>query len=57
MGTSITKCKTESLGELAVWLGKLKQGLFINLEVWDGEGYWREVHEGGDICIPMADSC
>ena len=28
--------------------GKLKQ---------DGEGDGREVQEGGDICIPMADSC
>ena len=53
MGTSITKCKTESLGELAVWLGKLKQGLCVNLEGWDGKGD----QEGGDICIPMADSC
>ena len=26
-----------------------------NLE--DGVGGGREVHEGGDICIPMADSC
>ena len=32
MGTSITKCKTESLGELAVWLGKLKQGLCVILK-------------------------
>ena len=23
----------------------------------DGEGDGREVQEGGDICIPMADSC
>ena len=22
-----------------------------------GGGRWREVQEGGDICIPMADSC
>ena len=31
--------------------------LCINLEEWDGEGDWREVQEGGDTCIPMADSC
>ena len=31
-------------------------GLYINLEVWDGEGDGREVHKGGDICMPMADS-
>ena len=43
--------------EFAVWLRKLKQGFCINLEVWDGEGDAREVQKGGDICIPMADSC
>ena len=43
--------------EFAVWLWKLKQGLCINLEGWDGEGDGREVQRGGDICIPMADSC
>ena len=39
------------------WLRKLKQGLCVNLEAWDGEGYGREVQKGGDICTPMADSC
>ena len=28
-----------------------------NLEGWDGVGCGREVPEGGDICIPMTDSC
>ena len=28
-----------------------------NLEGWDGVGDGREVQEGGDIYIPMADSC
>ena len=32
-------------------------GACIDLEGWDGEGDGREVHKGGDICIPMADSC
>ena len=36
---------------------KLKQGLCINLEVWDGETDGREVQKGGDICKSMADSC
>ena len=36
---------------------KLKQGLCINLEGWDREGDGREVQKGGDICIPIADSC
>ena len=32
-------------------------GICVNLEPWDGEGDGREVQKGGDICIPMADSC
>ena len=28
----------------------------VNLEVWNGEGDGREVQEGWDICVPMADS-
>ena len=55
--TYITICKIDSQRELAVWLRKLKQGLRINLEGWDGEGDGKEVQEGGDICIPMANSC
>ena len=37
MVTYITICKIDSQGEFAVWLRKLKQGLFINLEGWDVE--------------------
>ena len=36
--TYITICKIDSQREFAVWLRKLKQGLCINLEGWDGEG-------------------
>ena len=57
METYITVCKIDSHWEFAVWLRKLKQGLCINREEWDGEGDGREVQKGGDICIPMADSC
>ena len=57
METYITICKIDSQQEFAVWLRKLKQGLCINLEGWDEEGDGREVHEGGGICISMADSC
>ena len=57
METYITICKIDSQWEFAVWLRKLKQGLFINLERWGGEGDGREFQKGGDICIPMADSC
>ena len=53
METYITICKIDSQRDLAVWL----RGLCINLEGWDGEGNGREVQKGGDICIPMADSC
>ena len=44
-------CKIDSQREFSVWLRKL------NLEGWDGAGDGREVQKGGDICIPMADSC
>ena len=57
METYITICKIDSQWEFAVWLRKLKQGLCINPEGWDGEGDGREVQRGGDICIPMTDSC
>ena len=57
METYITICKIDSQWEFAVWLRELKQGLCINLEGRDEEGDGREVQDGGDICIPMADSC
>ena len=57
METYITIFNIESQWEFAVWLRKLKQGLCINLVGWDGERDGREVQKGGDICIPMADSC
>ena len=53
----ITICKIHSQGEFALWLRKLKQGLCINLEGWDGEEDGREFQEGGHVCMPMADSC
>ena len=52
-----TYIKIDIQREFAVCLRKLKQGLCFNLEGWDGEGNGRKVQEGGDICIPMADSC
>ena len=57
METYNTICKMDSQWNFAVWLRKLKQGLCINLEGWDGAGDGREFQKGGDICIPMADSC
>ena len=51
METYITIRKTDSQQEIAVWLRKLKQGLCIKLEGWDGEGDGREFQKGGDIYI------
>ena len=57
METYITICKINSQWEFSICLRKLRQGLCINVEGWDGERDGREVVEGGDICIPMAESC
>ena len=57
METYITICKIDSQRVFAIWLRKLKQGLGINREGSDGAGDGREVQNGGDIHIPMADSC
>ena len=43
METYITICNIHSQRKLAVWLRKHKQGLYINLEGWDGKGDGREV--------------
>ena len=57
METYIAICKIDSQQKFAVWLRKLKQGLCVNLEGWDAGGDGREVQKGGDICIPISDSC
>ena len=57
MKTCITICKLNSQQEFAVWPRKLKQGLCINPEGWDGTRDGREVQKGGDTRVPMADSC
>ena len=51
METYITICKIDSPREFDVWLRKLKQGLCVNLEGWDGEGDGREFQKGGRIDI------
>ena len=51
--TYIAICKIDSQLEFALWLRKLKQGLRINLERWDGVGDGRKIQKGGDMCIPM----
>jgi len=57
METYFAICKIDSQREFAVWLRKLKQGLCIYQEGWDGEEDGRELQKRGHICIPMADSC
>ena len=49
--TYITICKIDSLQEFSVWLRKLKQGLCIKLEGWDGAGDGREVQKGERIYV------
>ena len=49
--------KTDSQWEFAIWLRELKQGPCDNLEGWGGEGDGGEFWEGGDMGVPMADSC
>ena len=56
METYITICKIDSQQEFAVWLRKLKQGLCINLEGWNGEGDGRAVQKVGTY-VYLADSC
>ena len=36
--TYITICKIDSKWEFVLWLRKLNQVLYINLEGWDGQG-------------------
>ena len=57
METYIIICEIESQWEFSVCLRKLKQGLCINLEGWDGAGDGRELQKRGGIYIPLADSC
>ena len=47
METCITICKIDSQQEFAAWLRKLKQGLCVNLDGWDGERDGREVQKAG----------
>ena len=49
--------KIDRQREFAVRLRELKQGICDNLEVCDREGDVREVWEGGDMGVCMADSC
>ena len=57
MGTYTLLCNLDSQCEFAAKFRKLKPGLYNNLEEWDWVAGGREVQEGGNTCIPMADSC
>ena len=61
METYITICKIDSQWEFVVSgnsnRGSVSTCLRVDTEGWDGEGDGREVQEGGDMCILMADSC
>jgi len=57
METYITVRKIDKPTGICCMAQETQQGLCINLEGWDGERDGREVQNGGDICIPMADSC
>ena len=35
----------------------MKRGLCNNLEGWERAGGVRDAQEGGDMCIPVANSC
>ena len=48
-----TMCKIDNQWEFALWLRELKQGLCDRLK----SGVRREVWEGEDMGVPMADSC
>ena len=48
---TLTICKIDSQWEFAVGCREL------NPERWDGVEDGREAQEGGDIYIPMVDSC
>ena len=51
----LNQCPLHSQAYFAEPTGKFH--IRDNLEGWDGVGSGREVQEGGDICISMADSC
>ena len=53
----MTICKIDSQWEFALWCREFSPVLCDNLEGWDRVGCGKEVQEGVDICIPVADSC
>ena len=54
--TYITTCKLAN-GNLLYGSGNSNRGAGSTWRGWNREGNGREFQKGGDICIPMADSC
>ena len=54
---TLPRVKWIANGNLLYGSGDWEKGLCVSLEEWDGKGGGREFQEGGDMCIPMADSC
>ena len=57
--TYITVCEIGSQWEFVVMMQGASSNLVLwgNIEGWGGVGGWREIQVGGDICIPISDSC
>ena len=53
----ITICKIDGRWEFAVCHRELKLVLCDNLEGQDRVGGGREIQEGENVCLSMADSC
>ena len=54
---TLPQTKLDTWWKSAVWCGELKSGVCDNLEGWARVGGGREVQKGGDIHVPMVDSC
>ena len=53
----VTICNQTAGGNLLYDAGSSNSVFWDNLEGWDEVGGVKEVQEGGDIRIPVADSC
>ena len=56
METYTTICKIDSNRNL-LYISETQIGALYKPEAWNGKVDGREAQKGGDICIPMADSC
>ena len=57
METYKTVCKIDSQREFCCMAQETQTGALYQPKRVGWGGDWREVQKGGDICIPMADSC